>query len=296
MIIDTEVEIIGNGKTINHYLSRGYNISVGDKIFVKIIDLIETSSLIINCLCDFCNEKYSIKYYNYIGNIKRNNSYRCNQCAKNIRSQKIKSLFKNESLKEKVVQKRKITCLNNLGVDNPLKSKDIKDKIKETNLEKYGVDNPMKSKLVKISLKNSILEKYRVDHYSKTSEFKCKYKKTCFEKYGVNNVFQAKIYKDKIKETNYLRYGVSNPIQNEIIFEKAQRHSYKIFKYFNTDLTYQGTYELDFLNYCFSNNIKIEKGPCIDYNFEGKSRKYFSDFFIKSLNLICEIKSTWTFE
>ena len=36
MIIDTEVEIIVNGRSINHYLNRGYDISVGDKLIVKI--------------------------------------------------------------------------------------------------------------------------------------------------------------------------------------------------------------------------------------------------------------------
>ena len=49
--------------------------------------------------------------------------------------------------------------------------------------------------------------------------------------------------------------------------------------------------------YCILNNIVIEnfKGT-IDYFFDGKNRKYFPDFFIKKLNLVIEIKSTYTYE
>lgn len=89
MIVDTEVEITGNGKTLKHYRNKGYDIKVNQKTIVKISDLIETSTIKINCRCELCNRHNQIKYYNYIGNIKRNNIYRCNECSKSIRKENI---------------------------------------------------------------------------------------------------------------------------------------------------------------------------------------------------------------
>ena len=295
MIVDTEVEIMGNGKTLKHYLNKGYDIKVNQKTIVKISDLIETSTIKINCRCELCNRHNQIKYYNYIGNIKRNNIYRCNECSKSIRKEKIKNIFQDSAKSEEITKKRRITSKNNYGTDSPMQSQIVKDKIRKTNIEKYGQDNVMKNSEIKEKLKNSILEKYGVSHYSKTDDFKIKYKAKCLKNFGVENSFQSEEIKDKIRNTNLERYGVDNPTKNLEIFEKAQKHSYKIFRYNNTDFTYQGTYELDFLNFCFTNNIKISKGPCVNYSLNGKNRKYFSDFFIEELNLICEIKSSWTY-
>lgn len=36
--------------------------------------------------------------------------------------------------------------------------------------------------------------------------------------------------------------------------------------------------------------------PKIEYEFEGKKRRYFPDIWIPKHNLIIEVKSTWTYE
>lgn len=295
MIIDEEIEIVGNGKTINYYLNKGYDLKVNKKLFIKISDLIETSSLIVNCMCDVCGEINKIKYYNYIGNLNRNGIYRCNECSKLVRIESIKNLFKNTNEKEIINQKRMLTCDKKYGTKNPMQCDSIKNKCKKSNIERYGYENVMKNTQIRENLKKSIFEKYGVDHYSKTKDFKVKYRESCLEKYGVENSFQSEEIKDKIKKTNFEKYGVLNPIQNLQIFEKAQKNSYKLFNYKNTNFTYQGSYELDFLNFCFENKINISKGPSIQYLLDGKNRTYFSDFIIPEFNLICEIKSSWTY-
>ena len=80
------------------------------------------------------------------------------------------------------------------------------------------------------------------------------------KKYGDKN------YNNPIKheETCLKKYGVSNVMQNIEIFNKNQISGLKIKKYEN--LTYQGEYELDFLEKY--HNINIEKGPRVDYFYE----------------------------
>ena len=79
---------------------------------------------------------------------------------------------------------------------------------------------------------------------------------------------------------------------NQLIFDKQRISSYKTEKYKN--LFYKGTYELDFL-INFFDKIEIKKPKSIDYFFENKKRKYYPDFYIPSLNLLIEIKSSYTY-
>ena len=55
---------------------------------------------------------------------------------------------------------------------------------------------------------------------------------------------------------------------------------------------YQGKLELDFLEN-FYDKIHIIRGTGIKYIFENNEHMYFPDFFIPSLNLIIEIKSSY---
>lgn len=64
-------------------------------------------------------------------------------------------------------------------------------------------------------------------------------------------------------------------------------------KFRDTDLWYQGTYELDFLNKYYDKFSDLQRGPSIHYLYEGKNKVYHPDFYIPSLNLVVEIKSSW---
>lgn len=286
-----KVEIVGNGKTLNYYKVKGYDIKCGLRITIDIKDLIKTSAIKVECFCDICDSLNEIKYYNYVGNIERNNLYRCNECSKLIRIDKNKNKFSNTQLKEEIILKRKNTNIKKYGFDSYAKTEEFKKKIKETLFIKYGdekYNNIEKNK-------KTCLDKLGVDSYFKSIDFKLKIKKIINEKYGCDNVFSNEEIKKKIKKTLIDRYGVDNPTKNKEIFDRAQRNSYKILRHEGLDITYQGTYELDFINFCIENNIKFQSGPTIDYILNDINRKYHSDFYIPDFNLICEIKSNWTY-
>lgn len=142
--------------------------------------------------------------------------------------------------------------------------------------------------------KNTCLEKYGKKFVAQTDFSKEKQKETCLKKYGVEYPLQSKKIRKKIRKTCLERYGVENPSQDPEIHKR--QHSGHILKYYNENLTYRGSYEKDFLDYCFENNIEIEnfKGN-IEYELDSKSRKYFPDFYMKKYNLIIEIKSSYTY-
>lgn len=171
--------------------------------------------------------------------------------------------------KKCILEFRKLTCLNKFGVENPYQSEDIKIKISNTIFKKYGVDHNFKCP--------DIIEKR---------------KKTWIKNLGVDNPLKNQDVKNKIRKTCLEKYGFEFTHQNRDILEKSQKSARYIHKFKETSLTYQGSYELDFLD-TFYDKIKIENGPSIPYLFENNSKIYHSDFYAPNLNLIIEIKSTW---
>ena len=109
----------------------------------------------------------------------------------------------------------------------------------------------------------------------------------------LNVFFQIKIL-NKIKETNLEKYGFEYPAQNSDILLKIQKSSFAIKQFKDTDLWYQASYELDFLNrYYDIFKDDITRGSSIKYEYNNKIKIYHPDFFIISLNLIIEIKNNY---
>jgi hypothetical protein len=145
----------------------------------------------------------------------------------------------------------------------------IRYKREETMLKKYGFKNAYQVPSIKDSIKQiNILN------------------------LGVEYPMQSKKILEKSKQTCLIKYGCNNPAQNTEIFEKGLKTKLRRYQYKDTNLLYQGSYELDFLEK-FYDKIDIENGPSIPYLFEGKNKVYHSDFFIPSLNLVVEIKSDY---
>ena len=153
-----------------------------------------------------------------------------------------------------------------------MKSKEIQNKIKQTNLDKYGKE-----------------------YYFQTNDKKQKSKETCIEKYGEEYYVQTQDFKNKSTKTWLQNYGVKHASQNIEVFNKGLKTRLLIHKYKDTNLTYQGSYEFDFIN-IFHDKIHIINAPSIKYIFEGKNRVYHPDFFIPSLNLIIEIKNKYLYK
>ncbi|MCK9476998.1 MAG: hypothetical protein M0R46_13820 [Candidatus Muirbacterium halophilum] len=157
---------------------------------------------------------------------------------------------------------------------------------KKEMIKKYGVDNPSKLKEIKEKRSERL----------KDTEYQKKMLDGVLEKYGIDNISKLEEIKEKKKSTCLENYGVENPMQNEAIFIKSQKSGKKIKQHTETGLYYRGTYEKDFLDFCYEHDILISKGKTIKYKKNNKNKVYYSDFFIDKYNLIIEIKSSYYYE
>jgi hypothetical protein len=206
----------------------------------------------------------------------------------------------------KICEEMKEHNMEKYGVEHHMHLEAVKDKVAETCLEKYGSKSSLGNKDVrKIGIK-TIKEKYGVEHIIHSKEIKDKMEKTCLERYGVKNVFESEEFQEKAKKTNLEKYGVSNPMQSEIIQEKSQKcsHTYKDYKTPSGIIRKVQGFEPFALDKLFKEMKFTEEDiltdrkdiPKIKYKIDGKISYYFPDIYIKSLNKIIEVKSTWTYE
>jgi len=265
VIVDNKIKIRINPNQFKYYTDKGYNVSFYNRdLIININDLSKGSGVKINVKCDICDNLYNITYNNYNNQIKKHNMYVCFSCKNH---------------------KSKITNLEKYGCEWSLQNQNIKDKGKKTLLETIGVDNISKLQSIKNDRKN----------YFNNDNFKVKSKITLIKKYGVDNASKSDLIKSKKVRTCLKNFGVENPSQSVDIFEKSQKSGKKIKFHEETKLYHRGTYELDFLNYCYKYNIKIEKGPKIKYIINGRIKYYHSDFYLPKYNIVCEIKSDYYF-
>jgi uncharacterized C2H2 Zn-finger protein len=149
------------------------------------------------------------------------------------------------------------------------------------------------NKSTRIGFEKGMMKKYNTVIPMQTKKSREKYVKTMIQRYGVEVPSQNKKISSKILQSMNKKYGGNAPVQNTDIFNKSFKNRIAIYRYKNTNLLYQGSFELDFLEK-FSNKIDILNGPRIKYaSKDGIKRVYYSDFFIPSLNLIVEIKSSF---
>lgn len=155
-----------------------------------------------------------------------NEKEKCKICNSDVKFLSIKRGYRDYCSKK---------CSNN---DKELTNKKISS-YKQNNLEKYGVDNPSKTKKVKEKIskskkgfdytesnekfKKTCIERYGVDNPSKVKEFKLKKEKTNLINWGVKNVFSSDEIKDKIKSSLLSKYGVESPLKSNILKEKYKK-------------------------------------------------------------------------
>ena len=75
-----------------------------------------------------------------------------------------------------------------------------------------------------------------------------------------------------------------------------QKSAFQLKYHENCKLNYRGSYEKDFLDFCFINNINISSfdNKLFYKTDHGKNHRYFPDFYHKESNTIIEIKSNYT--
>ncbi|MCK9477009.1 MAG: hypothetical protein M0R46_13875 [Candidatus Muirbacterium halophilum] len=205
MLLTKEVEIKINNRYVKYYKDKGYDISGGDILLIKVTDLPDKSHVNVECKCDNCSEITKIKYYNYINNISNGGKYYCKKC-KNIKTEKTnieRYGVKTTLLEPKTQEKIKNTIRDKYGVEHYSQTEEFKERIKKNNLEKYGVDSYFQTE----NIKKQRFDKYGVEYYPQTNEFKEKKKETCLEKYGVEHYSQTKEFKERIKENIINKYN-----------------------------------------------------------------------------------------
>lgn len=271
MLMTNIVTIKINGKEINHYKKLGFNdIKFGDIIEIPVFQLPLGSHIKVKTICDVCNCEKEVEYRYYLDRIKIHDIFCCSVKCSRIKTNK--------------------TNLKKYGSISPTQNKEILKKREETYLKKYGFVTNLLCEDTKEKIKNSCLNKFGVEFPSQNEEIKKKIIKTSLEKYGVEHPSQNKEIMKKTIKTSLEKYGVEHPSQNEEIHKKQLKSSFK--KNIYENISYQGTYELDFLKN-FSDKVKIERPKSIKYNYNGKTKNYFPDFYLPEYNLIVEIKNSW---
>lgn len=187
--------------------------------------------------------------------------------------------------------KRSKTMIELYGVKNYTEAKEFQLKSKKTKKEKYGnenftnrekssktwvnlygVDNPLKNINIREKLKNTMKSKYGVENYVEHSDFRNKSEKTCLKKFGFRNQSQS-----------------------AEIYEKILKSLYRVKKYKNTDILYQSSYELLFLELIEEKGLlrDVKKPKRFIYEFKNETYVYNPDFLFREVTI--EIKSTWTY-
>ena len=221
----------------------------------------------------------------------------------------VRSLFdyggpycKNCTKKNREVKFRE-TCIKNHGVENPLQSEEIRQKVKETCVEKYGVENPFQSEEIKQKVREAYAENLGVENPSQSEEIKQKKRETCVKNHGVENPMQSEEIKQKSRETNVEKYGVEHPMQNPEQLERAQiaRFKRKIYKTPTGQLWRLQGYEHlvapKLIEEYGEESItpELKEVPCIPWFDEnGQMHYYFCDFYVEPHKLVVEVKSPYT--
>lgn len=198
------------------------------------------------------------------------------------------------------IKKVKQTIMKNHGCEFPLQSANIRNKGKKTCIQKYGVENPYAAEIVKQKIKKINLEKYGVENPSSNPIIAKKMSDTWIT--NNRNTVAGELIKQKTKQTCLEKYGVENPLQNPIILAKNQKAQKRLKPYIFKSgkiVLIQG-YEniaLDNLVKKFDEDdivVSYESHLRFQYQLDEKSRFYFPDILIKSINKIIEVKSLWT--
>jgi len=180
MILNEFVDVNITVRNITYFKEKGYKPILNEKLKVDTSDLARNSRLKINVKCSECGIVNILKYCKYLSNFERYGFYTCKKCSH---------------------IKKKITFMNNYGVDNPMKCDEIKQKGKNTKKEKYGDENY--NNLEKHTQTN--LEKFGTRHHLQNNDIKEKQKQTNLKRYGFEHFSKNEEYINKIKHNNLLK-------------------------------------------------------------------------------------------
>ena len=171
--------------------------------------------------CPDCGKFHELKkscYQTYL----KTGPMRCWSCRSKAISASLKNM--SEEAKKSRSDKIKSTCLKKYGVDNPLKSKEVRNKMLHTIQEKYGVEsNISQSNMIQEKIRQNSLKKYGVEHPNSSPEVRSKLIQGMIDKYGVDNAGKSSEIQERKRTTLLQRYGVDNPAKSEIVQEHMKQ-------------------------------------------------------------------------
>ncbi len=211
----------------------------------------------------------------------------------------------NVSKLDSIKKKKEETCMKNHGTKNPNQNQKIKDKIAATNLKRYGHKCSGQGKEIKKKAEATNLKRYGHKCSFMNKKIQDKIKRTMMERWGCENPNQNKSIREKIRKTNRLKYGCDYPSQNFNILYKQMMSAFTYKEYIlpSGKKIYVQGYEVWALDLLLEEYLEEDIQTSIDHRIivdyispDGKNHKYFPDIYIKSKNLIIEVKSTWTYK
>ena len=182
--------------------------------------------------------------------------------------------YKAASLGNVDIRKKSLEKKYGEGVTNSMYIPGISEKRKKHFLEKYGVENPSSAEQVKQKRINTMLERYGIEHNFIGQQEKL------FAKYGVSNPAHIPEIAEKLCYNRFKKRKEYKLSTGEIIFLQG----YEPFGFDHLKTLHQ------------ENQIQYRKKdmPELWYNWQGKTHRYYCDFFIPADNLVVEIKSPFT--
>ena len=165
-----------------------------------------------------------------------------------------KKIKEDPTFLDNAAKKRKKTCLECFGAENPMQSLEVKNKRKDANLREHGVQ-----------------------WYTQSKEFKMKTQATMLQKHGVEWFVQSDEFKDKAKKTWIENLGVDSPSKSHEVLAKILQKYHYDGKFFSS------APEIAYYIWLKDNNIDFTYQPKCDiyYEFNGKKHKYFPDFLVE---------------
>ena len=179
MLISTNAEVKWNSRNKRHYCDLGYVFTkMGDPFSVKVNDLTNGSTAMVEVECDYCKKRYMLKWDTYNIMKKRTLSKDCcRDCLEIKASEAVAVKYGDHS--------QKFFACN--------------DKRTKTNIERYGVENVFASDCVKETIVRTNMERYGVPYTQQCDDVRNKTRSTCMKKYGVENyveLFKGKFIKE----------------------------------------------------------------------------------------------------
>lgn len=199
---------------------------------------------------------------------------------------------------EACAAKRKATCRQRYGVDNPMQTEAARASQRAGLLEKYGVENISQSEAVIERRRQTNLARYGATSYAGSQEGKARIEATMLERYGAKNFMQSEAAQDvipsmveKARKTQRERFGVDHYAQseeyraNQAAYKQAELEAKRQNHTFNSSVCEDRLYE---------RLIAVFGAGQVVRQYQDERYPYACDFYVKDRDLFIELNASWT--